>query len=260
MLSFVKYVRSISRFFSTFNHTAQSASHHLKAICDNEKISELQKILNEINIKLSADIVSDGKSLSQIHQQLGDISHTLLTYDNFHSKLNDLVELHELANEEKDAVLLEECGTELENLIDSMNDFKISKVISSKEDKSSCFLEIVAGVGGADAFDWAKMLSLMYFEWGAQMNFRVNFIDEQKEESTFVAGGYRRVTLKIEGSQAYGWMKAEAGVHRLVRKSPFDPQGKRHTSFAQVRIYPVPDDLDGQSSFHVKTRYNILFP
>jgi peptide chain release factor 2 len=111
-------------------------------------------------------------------------------------------------------------------------------LLSGEADDNNCFLEINAGAGGTEAQDWASMLSRMYSRWADSKGYRIEILDENPGEEA----GIKSITLKIAGLQAYGWLKTESGVHRLVRISPFDSNARRHTSFASVWVYPEIDD------------------
>ncbi|EPR30467.1 peptide chain release factor 2 [Alkalidesulfovibrio alkalitolerans DSM 16529] len=126
----------------------------------------------------------------------------------------------------------------LERLIEEM---ELAELLSQPEDKSAAILEIHPGAGGTEAQDWAEMLLRMYRRWAERMDFKVSFLDFLEGDEA----GVKSVTLQIEGSYAYGFLKGEAGIHRLIRISPFDASGRRHTSFASVDVYPdVEDDIE----------------
>ena len=120
---------------------------------------------------------------------------------------------------------------------------KICTLMSGEADTSDCFIEIHAGAGGTEAQDWAEMLSRMYLRWAEKSGFKYEYLEESKGEEA----GIKSCTIKILGDRAFGWLKVENGIHRLVRISPYDANAKRHTSFASVNVYPVVnDDIDIQ--------------
>ncbi len=119
-----------------------------------------------------------------------------------------------------------------------MEELEFKKMLSNEEDQLSAMIEINSGAGGTESQDWAEMLMRMYIMWGEKNNYTVREVDVQAGDGA----GVKSVTLEIDGEFAYGYLKAEIGVHRLVRVSPFDSQGRRHTSFASVFAYPVVDD------------------
>lgn len=115
---------------------------------------------------------------------------------------------------------------------------QLETLLSGEADSNDCFLEINAGAGGTEAQDWASMLARLYSRWAESKGYKLEILEESPGEEA----GIKSITLKIMGHQAYGWMKTESGVHRLVRISPFDSNARRHTSFASVWVYPVIDD------------------
>ena len=171
-------------------------------------------------------------------------------FDNLRDEYNSIVHLYELGEAEGELDILELCQRDLVNIEENVRQRNVARILSSEIDHSSCYAEIIAGVGGMDAYDWTRMLTSMYYHWAtAVMGFRAQYVDEQvADQSSSSEVLYRRVTLRVDGHKAYGYFKAEAGVHRLVRRSPFDPTDKRHTSFAQVRVFPVSPDEDASTS------------
>jgi peptide chain release factor 2 len=142
---------------------------------------------------------------------------------------------------ENEVALLEEFRKELVRIDKSLSEMEIRKMLSGEMDSKSCYLSINSGAGGTEACDWALMLSRMYQRWTAKKGWKVEVIDTVDGD----VAGIKSVTLKISGPFAYGYCKAEKGVHRLVRISPFDSNAKRHTSFASVDVTPeVEDDID----------------
>jgi len=143
-----------------------------------------------------------------------------------------------LAEKEKDETIINE---EIENLKSILQKAKISSLevmLSGEADKNSTYLEIHPGAGGTESQDWAEMLLRMYTRWGENKGYSIDLVEKNPGEEA----GLKSVTIKINGNNAYGWLKTESGIHRLVRISPFDSQKRRHTSFASVWVYPVVDD------------------
>ncbi len=153
-------------------------------------------------------------------------------------ELNDLVELAEMASEEGD----EESHAESQGLLEALRDkaakAEIEALLSGEADTNDCFLEIHPGAGGTESNDWASMLLRMYIRWADQHGHKVDVIEQQAGDEA----GIKSATIKVKGHNAYGWLKTESGVHRLVRISPYDSNARRHTSFASVWVYPVVDD------------------
>jgi peptide chain release factor 2 len=150
----------------------------------------------------------------------------------------DSMELIELAETENDTAMVADGIKSLRSLATEAKRREIESLLSGEADANDCFMEINAGQGGTEAQDWAEMLQRMYIRWGEQHGYKV----VQLEESEGEQAGIKSVTLQFTGPNAYGWLKTEAGVHRLVRISPFDAAARRQTSFASVWVYPVVDD------------------
>lgn len=151
---------------------------------------------------------------------------------------DELEILFDLARAENDEAVLAEIGSDLEKLRDSVRDEELRMMMGREEDSHNAILAIHAGAGGTEAQDWAEMLLRMYLRWAEKKGFRTSIIDYQPGEEA----GVKSVTLTIGGEYAYGYAKAESGIHRLVRISPFDAGARRHTSFASVFVYPEIDD------------------
>jgi peptide chain release factor 2 len=150
----------------------------------------------------------------------------------------DAIELTELAEAEADAGLVGEALASLKSLAAEAKRREIESLLSGEADGNDCFVEINAGAGGTEAQDWAEMLMRMYTRWSEQHDYKIQLLEQSQGEQA----GIKSATLQITGPNAYGWMKTEAGVHRLVRISPFDAAARRQTSFASVWVYPVVDD------------------
>ncbi len=152
--------------------------------------------------------------------------------------LSDNVELAELAEMDADEALLDEAAQALIRLQSKAKRAGIAALLSGEADRNDCFIEIHPGAGGTEAQDWAEMLYRMYARWAGSRGYKVEVLEEQSGDEA----GIKSATLKIKGENAYGWMKTESGVHRLVRISPFDSSSRRHTSFASIWVYPQIDD------------------
>jgi len=161
---------------------------------------------------------------------------TLLT--NLTRQLDDAAELLELAVEEDDTTTLEEVATDLEQSEQQLANLEFQRMFSGDMDANNAFLDIQAGSGGTEAQDWANMLLRMYLRWGEQNDFETELIEVSAGE----VAGIKSATIKFSGEYAFGWLRTETGVHRLVRKSPFDSGNRRHTSFASVFVYPEVDE------------------
>jgi peptide chain release factor 2 len=153
-------------------------------------------------------------------------------------ELDDQVTLIELGESENDPKTITEAETALRKLKGEVSRRELEALLSGEADSNDCYLEVHAGAGGTESQDWANMLLRMYVRWAEQHGFKVEYIEETEGEEA----GIKSATVEIKGRNAYGWLKTENGVHRLVRISPFDSNARRHTSFASVTVYPVVDD------------------
>ena len=163
------------------------------------------------------------------------------TIDHLQQGSEDVSGLLELAVEAEDEETFNEAVAELDQLIAKLEQLEFRRMFSGEYDSADCYLDIQAGSGGTEAQDWASMLLRMYLRWAEAKGFKTEVI----EESDGDVAGLKSATIKIIGDYAFGWLRTETGVHRLVRKSPFDSGGRRHTSFSSVFIYPeVDDDID----------------
>ena len=152
--------------------------------------------------------------------------------------LADAIGYAEMADEEGDEASLDEARAQLKGLKERAGRAELEALLSGEADGNDAFMEINSGAGGTESNDWAGMLLRMYTRWATAHGMTVDFLEETPGEQA----GIKSVTLQFKGHNAYGWLKTEAGVHRLVRISPFDSAAKRHTSFASVWVYPVVDD------------------
>ena len=150
----------------------------------------------------------------------------------------DTVELIEMAEAEGDAAMVAEGMAALRSFAAEAKRREIESLLSGEADARDCYMEINAGAGGTEAQDWAEMLVRMYSRWAEQRGYKLQLLEQSEGEQA----GIKSATLQITGENAYGWLKTEAGVHRLVRISPFDAAARRQTSFASVWVYPVVDD------------------
>jgi len=168
---------------------------------------------------------------THLDQAIGD-------FRDFERRLEDDVTLIELGEAEDDPASIAEAEQDLERLREAVAKRQLESLLSGEADANDCYLEVHAGAGGTEAQDWAEMLTRMYLRWAEGHGFKVEWLEESPGEEA----GIKSATLRIRGHNAYGWLKTESGVHRLVRISPFDSQARRHTSFASVWVYPVVDD------------------
>jgi peptide chain release factor 2 len=154
------------------------------------------------------------------------------------AEITDTLELIALAEADGDAGMVADAIASLRTMAEEAKRREIESLLSGEADGNDCYLEINSGAGGTEAQDWAEMLMRMYTRWSEKHGYKVQLMEESEGEQA----GIKSATLQISGPTAYGWMKTEAGVHRLVRISPFDAAARRQTSFASVWVYPVVDD------------------
>ena len=153
-------------------------------------------------------------------------------------QVNDTYEMIEVSEKEGEAELLAEAEKQFIQMEPELERVELESLLSGEGDKNDAFLEIHSGAGGTESQDWASMLERMYMRWAEKSGYKVELLEESAGEEA----GIKSATLKISGLNAYGWLKFESGVHRLVRISPFDSNARRHTSFSSVWVYPVVDD------------------
>jgi len=153
-------------------------------------------------------------------------------------ELDDQVTMIELGEAERDQKTIDEAEEALKKLKTDVARRQLEALLSGEADANDSYLEVHAGAGGTESQDWASMLLRMYTRWAEQHGYKIEWIEETEGE----AAGIKSATIQVKGRNAYGWLKTESGVHRLVRISPFDANARRHTSFASVNIYPVVDD------------------
>lgn len=178
------------------------------------------------------------QNAQKLMTEKNNLEFNLGNFRNMEQTLRDLTELSELAEAEGDEAVVADVLEQLEKLRAEVKHGELEALLSGEVDANDAFLEVHAGSGGTEAQDWAEMLVRMYSRWAEAHQYKVEYVEETEGD----VAGIKSVTLKINGHNAYGWLKSESGVHRLVRISPFDSGARRHTSFASVGVYPVMDD------------------
>ena len=203
------------------------------------KIDSKKIRLQEIENKLSQEEVWSDLELSQsLSKEKTALEKTISSYEHVSTRLSDSSVLLEVSVEENDDSSIQEISNELIELTVLVEDLEFSRLFTHKMDSSSAYVEIQSGSGGTEAQDWAEMLLRMYTKWAESRDFSVNLV----EISYGDVAGIKSASLHVVGDYAYGWLRTETGIHRLVRKSPFDSGNRRHTSFASVFISPEIDD------------------
>jgi peptide chain release factor 2 len=174
-------------------------------------------------------------------QQLTQRKSWVEAWNALQRKLSDAMTLIDLAEESSDESLTSELQSEISGLETGISDLEFRNMLSGDDDEKNCILTIHAGAGGTEAQDWAEMLMRMYLRWCERKGFKTFLVDELAGEGA----GIKSAAIEVQGEYAYGYLRAESGVHRLVRISPFDSNARRHTSFASIFVYPeIEDDVE----------------
>ena len=203
------------------------------------KIIEKEQRLTVIESELTKEEVWSDLELSQkLSKEKTSIEKTLTSYNNVANKLSDCEVLLDLSEEENDDSSIEDISQDLEDIKSALEELEFSRMFTNKMDPASAYIEIQSGSGGTEAQDWADMLLRMYSKWGESRGFSIKVVDISPGD----IAGIKSASLYVDGDHAYGWLRTETGVHRLVRKSPFDSGSRRHTSFASVFISPEIDE------------------
>lgn len=232
-----------------FEELSQALQELEPALNDLAEALGLENMKNEIE-KLNEqsalpDFWNDTENSQKILQRSGMLKGKVEAYERLKRSYGDIMALIELANEEEDLSLLPEAQQELEAFKTELEAQRLTTLLQGEYDSKNAILTFHAGAGGTEAQDWAMMLYRMYCRWGERHGFKVTTLDYLDGEEA----GLKSASILIEGINAYGYMKSETGVHRLVRISPFDASGRRHTSFASLEVMPeIDNDTDVQIS------------
>ncbi|WP_177420666.1 peptide chain release factor 2 [endosymbiont of Lamellibrachia barhami] len=200
-----------------------------------EKQERLTEVLRELE---DPAIWNDPAKAQALGRERATLETIVLTIDELEGGLGDAADLLEMAVEEEDEETVSSVAEDLESYEQQISSLEFRRMFSGEMDASNAFLDIQAGSGGTEAQDWAEMLLRMYLRWGEARGFKT----ELMEVSSGEVAGIKSATIRFEGDHAFGWLRTEIGVHRLVRKSPFDSGNRRHTSFAAVFVSPEIDD------------------
>ena len=202
------------------------------------KQERLEEVVRELESPGIWDNPEQAQALGRERAQLEGVVHHLLQLG---QSITDLTELFEMARAEDDDSTLHDVALEVKNVEQQVGTLEFRRMFSGKMDNANAFLDIQSGSGGTEAQDWAEMLLRMFLRWGEQHGFTAQLVECSAGE----VAGIKSATIHFIGEYAYGWLRTETGVHRLVRKSPFDSGNRRHTSFAAVFVSPeVDDDID----------------
>lgn len=202
----------------------------------------LEARLKEIEeMQQDANFWNDAANAGKVSQEKTKTERILATFNNAKDAVQDAVEYFELSKAENDEETLEMLYDEAENLQESTHALEVQMMLSGEHDGNNAIVSIHPGAGGTESQDWASMLHRMYLRWAERHGFKVEMLDYQAGEEA----GIKDVSFMIKGENAYGYLKVENGIHRLVRISPFDSNAKRHTSFSSVMVSPeIDDDID----------------
>ncbi len=198
----------------------------------------LQKEIHTLEQEtLEPDFWQDKKRAETLFSKLTDLKDTLIPWQELIQSIDDVTELLALYEDEDDPSIDAEVDQQILAINKEYQPLRLKTLLSGKYDKNDCFLSVHAGAGGTEACDWAQMLMRMYLRWCERNDYKVDIVDLLEAE-----GGVKSVTMQVKGAYAYGYLQGEAGVHRLVRISPFDSNKRRHTSFTSVYASPVIED------------------
>ncbi|MFC2589982.1 MAG: peptide chain release factor 2 [Ottowia sp.] len=195
--------------------------------------------LRTVNAALEDPAVwNDPQKAQELGKEKKRLDDVVLVLDDLARNLADNAELYEMSREEGDEAALLAIADDVQRLQDTVEQLEFRRMFNQPADPSNCFIDIQAGAGGTEAQDWASMLLRQYLKYAERKGFKTDLEDETPGETA----GIKSATIKVEGEYAFGLLRTETGVHRLVRKSPFDSAGGRHTSFASIFVYPEIDD------------------
>ncbi|AMG11251.2 peptide chain release factor 2 [Vibrio vulnificus] len=195
--------------------------------------------LEEVNAELEQpDVWNEPDRAQALGRERASLEAVVETIDQLNQGVDDVEGLLELAIEAEDQETFDEIGPELEALEEKLAGLEFRRMFSGAHDSSDCYIDLQAGSGGTEAQDWTSMMLRMYLRWAEAKGFKTEVIEVSEGD----VAGLKSVTVRIIGDYAYGWLRTETGVHRLVRKSPFDSGGRRHTSFASAFVYPEIDE------------------
>lgn len=218
-------------------------------LLDSEKpIENLKEALAVDSLKAEVEVLEkesaapdfwdDMENSQKVMQKIGSLKAKVTGYESLRSDYEDALVMIELADEEGDLSLLDDCTASVKDIETRIEDMTLSTLLSGEFDGKNALLTFHAGAGGTEAQDWAEMLFRMYNRWGERHGYKVSTLDYLDGD----VAGIKSATILVEGENAYGYLKGEMGIHRLVRVSPFDSSGRRHTSFASVEVMPEIDD------------------
>lgn len=225
--------------FEELNQRLMQSEKPIENLKEALDIDNLVKEVAELEKQSSApDFWDDMQQSQKTMQKIGSLKAKIASYESLKGDFEDAQVMIELADEENDESLIEDCTKSVDDIEKKIESLTLSTLLNGEFDDNNAILTFHAGAGGTEAQDWAEMLFRMYNRWGERHGFKVSTLDYLDGDEA----GLKSAVILIEGENAYGYMKSESGIHRLVRVSPFDASGRRHTSFASLEVMPEIDD------------------
>ena len=211
----------------------------LSVLSEHLELEEKKDRLEEVKLELeNPDVWSNPEKAQSLGKERVQLDHLCETFLKSSVILSDAKELFEMAESENDIDTVNELIADLDKTEQLISKYEFERMFSGEMDQNSAYLDIQSGSGGTEAQDWAEMILRMYLRWGDKHNFKVKLM----EVSAGDVAGIKSATIHFDGEYAFGWLRSEIGIHRLVRKSPYNANGKRHTSFSSVFVSPEIDD------------------
>ena len=202
-------------------------------------LENLQKQLFKLKaLSEEENFWSDNEKAKKVMVEISELDQNIKLISDFEKKITEVKDYFNLATEESDQLMISECNNTLKELLSDLEKSEFQMQFNGEADSNSCYLEIHAGAGGTESQDWAQMLQRMYMRWSERKKFQFKIVYESFGEEA----GIKSCTVLVEGKYAFGYLKRESGIHRLVRISPFDSNSRRHTSFSSVWISPYVDE------------------
>ncbi|MUG80731.1 peptide chain release factor 2 [Commensalibacter melissae] len=216
----------------TIEQSLELLRRHLDWDTAKDRLAELNNRIEDPNLW------DDAENAQKIMQERTGLANQIERVERLEQDCKENLDLIALAEQDNDMEIVQDALQQLQSMEKEVKRLELESLLSGEADRNDCYLEVNSGAGGTEAQDWAEMMLRMYTRWAEQHGYKVTMLESTEGEQA----GIKSATLQISGINAYGWLKTEAGVHRLVRISPFDSAKRRHTSFASVWVYPVIDD------------------
>ncbi|WP_146159113.1 peptide chain release factor 2 [Nitrosomonas aestuarii] len=228
----VEHINALAEQLGDLNIRANELRRYLDYDSKKLKLFELNRLLED------PGIWNDAKQAEEVGREKKSLEDVVLTLESMDHQINDARELFELAREESDEETFSSIAADVNELEEIVAKLEFRRMFSDPMDPSNCFVDVQSGSGGTEAQDWAAMLERMYLRYCERQGLQVEILEESQGD----IAGIKSASLKVTGEYAYGYLRTETGIHRLVRKSPFDSGNRRHTSFASIFVYPEVDE------------------